>query len=146
MATAMPTPGVQLEADQAIVGPVLVQTPAVTEIETDRHRSDIITGRELVLVPSLTDAPGVRLARVVFEDARSVASQLDVACTAPILASPRPTSAPRTGAPGQSRCGCWQSLRLLGSARRHDHDHLTGGSSARGCPACGRGLPAGPVI
>ena len=126
--------------------------PAVTEIETDRHRSDIITGRELVLVPSLTDAPGVRLARVVFEDARSVASQLDVACTAPILASRRPTSAPRTsvpartGVPGQSRCGCWQSLRLLGSARRHDHDHLTGGSSARGCPACGRGLPAGPVI
>jgi hypothetical protein len=61
-----------------------------------------------------------------------------------VAAGPRLASSRRT-AGGQPRCNCWQSLRLLGSTRRHDHDHLTGSSSAVGCPACGRGLLSTPL-
>ncbi|MGB9183042.1 MAG: hypothetical protein WCB67_03180 [Solirubrobacteraceae bacterium] len=106
--------------------------------------AQIITGLELRLVPSATEGEGVLFERVAVDDVPSVANHLEelrekpIIAAGPLLASPRPT------APGQPRCNCWQSLRLLGSARRHDHDHLTGSSSAVGCPACGRGLLAAP--
>ncbi|MGI9184746.1 MAG: hypothetical protein ACR2GZ_07250 [Solirubrobacteraceae bacterium] len=106
--------------------------------------AEIVTGLELRLVPSPVDGEGILFERVAVDDRPSVANHLEdlgemqIIASGPLLASSRRT------APGHSRCVCWQSLRLLGSVRRHDHDHLTGSSATAACPACGRGLVAVP--
>jgi hypothetical protein len=112
--------------------------------------AQIITGLELRLVPSATEGEGVLFERVAVDDVPSVANHLDglrerpIIAPGPIIAAGPLLASPRRTAPGQQRCNCWQSLRLLGSTRRHDHDHLTGFTSAVGCPACGRGLLTAP--
>ena len=107
------------------------------------HDTEIVTGRELRLVPSSAEGEGVLFERVAVSD-QPAAIHLDVAWEAPLIVGAPVLVSPRRRAPGRLTCGCWQSLRLLGSAIRHDHDHLTGSSAGVGCPACGRGQHPGP--
>jgi hypothetical protein len=143
MAPAMPTSRVQSDAGEAVVGPAVILTAPVNAGEVAPYETEIVTGRELRLVPSSTGGEGVLFERVAVSDNPS-AIHLDVAWEAPLIVGAPVLVSPRRPAPGRLTCGCWQSLRLLGSARRHDHDHLTGSSAGVGCPACGRGQHPGP--
>ncbi len=144
MAPAMPTPSTRCSADESSAAAAIVLTASALPGEAEPVGVEIITGLELRLVPSPAQGEGVLFERVAVDDHPAVANHLEDLCATPIIATgPLLSSSPRA-APGQPLCGCWQSLRLLGSARRHDHDHLTGTSSVAGCPACGRGLPGVP--
>jgi hypothetical protein len=124
--------------------------PPSTQPHADQP-TKIVTGLELRLVPSPSEGKGVLFERVAVDDHPAVANHLEDLREAPIIAAdPIIAAGPllpsaRSTSPGQQRCNCWQSLRLLGSTPRHDHDHLTGTPSAVGCPACGRGLLAAPL-
>ncbi len=151
MPPATPTPSSQLTADQSTAACPILLTAPTTPGEAEPVGAEIVTGLELRLVPSLTEGNGVLFERVAVDDHPSVANHLEdlrelpVVATGPILAAGPILASSRRVAAGQPRCNCWQSLRLLGRTRRHDHDHLTGSSSAAGCPACGRGLPSTPA-
>lgn len=138
MAPAMPTPRIHLGAGDPVVGPAVVLTAPVA---ADPYETEIVTGLELRLVPSPTEGEGVLFERVAVSD-HAPAVHLDVAWETPLVPAVPVLVSPRRTAAGQLTCGCWQSLRLLGSARRHDHDSLSGSSATGGCPACGRGRHA----
>ena len=142
MAPAMPTSRVQHNAGQALVGPAIVLTGPVSTGDVARHETEIVTGRELRLVPSSSAGEGVLFERVTVGAHPSVV-HLDVAWEAPLIVGAPVLVSPRRPAAGRLTCGCWQSLRLLGSTRRHDHDHLTGSCAGVSCPACGRGQRPG---